>query len=93
MECSVVTVDLAYTPQQGALNDVRVTTSACAPIPPRCDRTESALEGQAVSDELIEQELMTITNGISPFTDVRGTESYRRALTAEYLRRMLEAAG
>jgi carbon-monoxide dehydrogenase medium subunit len=91
MECSVVTVGLAYTPQQGALTNVRVTTGACAPIPLRCDRTESVLEGQAVSEELIEQALLAIANDISPITDVRGTESYRRALTAEYLRRMLES--
>jgi carbon-monoxide dehydrogenase medium subunit len=91
MECSVVTVGLAYTPDQGALSNVRVTAGACAPVPLRCDRTESVLEGQTVSEELIEHALMAIAHDISPITDVRGTESYRRALTAEYLRRMLES--
>jgi carbon-monoxide dehydrogenase medium subunit len=91
MECSVVTVGLAYTPQQGALTNVRVTAGSCAPIPLRCVHTEAVLEGRKVSEELIEQALVAVASDISPITDIRSTESYRRALTAEYLRRMLEA--
>jgi carbon-monoxide dehydrogenase medium subunit len=91
MECSVVTVGLAYTPRDGALTDVRITIGSCGPTPLRGRHTEAILEGKALTPALIEQARQAIGTDISPISDIRGTETYRRALVAEYLKRMLES--
>jgi carbon-monoxide dehydrogenase medium subunit len=90
MECSVVTVGLAYTRCEGALTNVRVTIGSCGPTPLRGRNTEAILEGNALTPELIEQARQAVDTDISPISDIRGTEPYRRALVAEYLKRMLE---
>jgi carbon-monoxide dehydrogenase medium subunit len=55
MECSVVTVGLAFTPREGLLRDVRVAFGSLAPVPLRGKATEAVMEGQALTPEPIQQ--------------------------------------
>lgn len=89
MECSVVTVGLAYTPRGDRLDDVRVAFGASAPVPLRGRETEAAIEGRAATPERIERAARAAEREVSPISDVRGSERYRRALVGIYVRRLL----
>jgi len=91
MECSVVTVGIAFTPDDGVLGDVRVAFGSLAPVPLRGRGTEAALEGAALTPETIERAAAAAAAEVSPISDVRGSADYRRALAAEFTRRLLDA--
>jgi CO/xanthine dehydrogenase FAD-binding subunit len=89
MECSVVTVGLAFTPREETLTDVRVAFGSSAPVPLRGRKTETVLEGQRPVQEVIDRAAETAEEEVSPISDVRGSECYRRALAGAFLRRLL----
>jgi len=89
MECSVVTVGVAFTPREGKLVDVRVAFGSSAPTPIRGHRTEAALEGVRLTPEAIERATAVAEEEVSPISDVRGSDCYRRALVWVFLGRLL----
>jgi CO/xanthine dehydrogenase FAD-binding subunit len=89
MECSVVTVGVAFTPRDGRLEQVRVAFGASAPVPLRGRETEAALEGHPATPERIERAARVAEQEVRPISDVRGSEGYRRALVGVYVRRLL----
>jgi CO/xanthine dehydrogenase FAD-binding subunit len=89
MECSVVTVGVAFTPRNGALADVRVAYGSSAPTPLRGRRAEAVLEGARREPEAIERAAQAAQEEVSPISDVRGSDCYRRALVGAFLRRLL----
>ena len=89
MECSVVTVGLACTPRNGLLTDVRVAFGSSAPIPLRGRKTEAILEGQSLTPELAERAAVAAETEVSPISDVRGSDCYRRTLARVFLKRLL----
>ncbi len=84
-----MTVGLAFTPRDDRLTDVRVAFGASAPVPLRGTETEAVLEGQPVTPDLVERAGRVAEREVSPISDVRGSEGYRRALVGVYLRRLL----
>lgn len=91
MECSVVTVGLAFTSDNDRLRDVRVAFGALAPVPLRGRKTEAVLEGEALSEDIIDAAAQAAAGEVSPISDVRSGAEYRRFLAAEFLRRLLDA--
>jgi carbon-monoxide dehydrogenase medium subunit len=89
MECSVVTVGLAFTPRDDLLTDVRVAFGSSAPIPLRGKKTEQVLEGQQPTPELAQQAARAAEAEVTPISDVRGSDCYRRALVGVFLKRLL----
>jgi CO/xanthine dehydrogenase FAD-binding subunit len=89
MECSVVTVGVAFTPREESLEDVRVAFGSSAPTPLRGRAAEAILEGAPLMPEVIEQAVRAAENEVSPISDVRGSDCYRRALVGVFLRRLL----
>jgi CO/xanthine dehydrogenase FAD-binding subunit len=92
MECSFVTVGLAYTSREGSLTDVRVAFGSVAPTPLRGRKTEAALEGRKPTAQVVEGALSAASEEISPISDVRGCGDYRRALVGVFLERILKEA-
>jgi CO/xanthine dehydrogenase FAD-binding subunit len=89
MECSVVTVGLAFTPTRQVLERVRVAFGSSAPTPLRGRKTEAVLEGQRVTPEVVERAARTAAEEVSPISDIRGSECYRRALVGAFVKRLL----
>jgi CO/xanthine dehydrogenase FAD-binding subunit len=89
MECSVVTVGLAYTPRDGRLTGVRVAFGSLAPMPLRGRKTEAALEGRTSDEETEALAVRAAEQEVSPISDVRGSAGFRRALAGVFLRRLL----
>jgi CO/xanthine dehydrogenase FAD-binding subunit len=89
MECSVVTVGVAFTPRDEHLTSVRVAFGSSAPTPLRGRKTEAVLEGQCPTSEIVERAARAAEEEVSPISDIRGSECYRRALAGVFLRRLL----
>jgi xanthine dehydrogenase FAD-binding subunit len=89
MECSVVTVGVAFTMDDGVLRDVRVAFGSMAPVPLRGRKTEAVLEGSVANEATIEAAAVAAAGEVSPIDDVRGSAGYRTVLAAEFLRRLL----
>jgi CO/xanthine dehydrogenase FAD-binding subunit len=89
MECSVVTVGLAFTRREESLTAVRVAFGSSAPTPLRGRQTEAVLEGQRPTQEVVERAARAAEEEVSPISDVRGSDCYRRALVGAFVRRLL----
>ncbi len=60
---------------------IRASVCAVGPIPKRLKVVESYLNDNGLSDEAIEKAVEMIDREISPITDIRATEKYRRHMT------------
>jgi CO/xanthine dehydrogenase FAD-binding subunit len=92
MECSLVTVGLACTREEGRLQQVRVAYGSVASKPLRGKKTEAVLEGAILDEALIDRAVEAADGEIDPISDVRGSCDYRRAIVAAFLRRLLREA-
>jgi len=64
---------------------VRLAAGGVAPIPLFLSRASASLEGQELTDGHIEQALELAQAEISPISDVRGSEQYKRLLLRQLL--------
>jgi len=60
-----------------AIEEVRIGLGSVGPVPLRCARTEDALRGQTISDDLIEEAIKEFSAEVSPIDDIRSTRNYR----------------
>jgi xanthine dehydrogenase small subunit len=77
----------------GRLESVRIGVGSVAPTVIRARDTEALLSGRPLTPVLIEQARREIAQEVSPITDLRSTEHYRRAVTANVLARLLHQLG
>ena len=73
-------------------NRYRIAFGAVAPRPIAAERVEALLEGQALSDDLIQQAVRLAREEITPITDIRATKEYRAHMVGVMLERGLRAA-
>ena len=73
-------------------NNYKVAFGAVAPTPIRSTRIEQALQGQALSDELVATVVAMVPDEISPITDMRASAEYRTHASKAMLERGLWAA-
>jgi len=81
--------------QLGSGNTVekaRIALASVAPTPVRARAAEEVLEGNVLSDDLIETAAMAAVEAATPITDVRGSAEYRRELVKVLTRRTLGIA-
>lgn len=62
------------------------------PVPMRASRSEDALRGQKVTEELIAQAAQFAAEDCSPTPDLRGDEEYKRAMVGVLVKRMINKA-
>ncbi len=70
--------------------DARIVLGSVAPTPIRAPQAEAALRGQAVDEATLEHAASLAAEESRPITDVRGTDTYRRAMVRLFTRRALE---
>jgi len=73
-------------------NSYRISFGAVAPRPVAGERIEALLQGQALSDDLIQKALGLVPEVIVPITDIRATKEYRLHMVGVMLERGLRAA-
>lgn len=77
----------------GAIQSIRIAIGSVAPTVVRAPQTEALLAGQTITSDLIKQARETIEREVSPITDLRSTEHYRRTVTGNVLAKCLRQLG
>lgn len=74
----------------GVVSEIRVALGSVAPTVLRCKRTETALRGRALNDEVLKDALEELAREVAPIDDIRSTARYRTRVAqnvlAEFLR-------
>jgi carbon-monoxide dehydrogenase medium subunit len=73
-------------------NSYRISFGSVAPRPIRGERIEALLNGQALSDSLIQEAVRLVPGEIAPITDIRASKEYRMHMVGVMLERGLRAA-
>jgi CO/xanthine dehydrogenase FAD-binding subunit len=73
-------------------NNYRISFGSVAPRPIAGERIEALLQGQALSDDLIQRAVRLVPQEIAPITDIRATREYRLHMVGVMLERGLRAA-
>ncbi|MGE0130050.1 MAG: xanthine dehydrogenase family protein subunit M [Blastocatellales bacterium] len=76
---------------EGVINAINVGLGSVAPTVRRAVQTESLLTNTVLNTTIIEQAARTISEEVSPITDVRSTERYRRTITGRVLAKILRS--
>jgi xanthine dehydrogenase FAD-binding subunit len=92
LDISAISIGLGATSADGMLTHVRVAFGAVAPTPIRAPQTEAALEGRPLT-AVIDAALAAADAEISPISDIRASEWYRRELIRNILREMIDHVG
>jgi xanthine dehydrogenase small subunit len=74
----------------GRIETISIGVGSVAPTVIRATDTEGWLAGSLVTDELIEQARRWAGREVTPITDLRSTEHYRRVVTGNVLARFLQ---
>jgi carbon-monoxide dehydrogenase medium subunit len=73
-------------------NEYRVAFCAVGPVPGRSGKIEALLNGNDLSDALIEEAKALIPEEISPITDIRSSKEYRTLMVKVMFERGIKAA-
>jgi len=71
------------------IEDVKVALGAVAPKPIRAQKVENILKGEILGQSLIEKSAEAVLDDISPISDIRASEDYRRMMSKTLLKRAL----
>jgi len=71
--------------QDGVVSESRIAYGGVGPVPLRCENTENILLGQVLNEGLIEAAANEIVSDITPISDVRASENYRREVSKALL--------
>lgn len=72
------------------IEKISIGVGSVGPTVVRVTQTERLLNGSSISGDLIEEARRMIAREISPITDLRSNEHYRRTVTANVLARLLK---
>jgi len=90
MDLAIASVALLLEIEGGRCCKVRIAAGSVAPIPLRLSQVETLLEGNAISKDLVSKAKQLAREIVTPITDVRATEEYRRQIVGVYVKRGLE---
>ena len=72
--------------------ECRLAVGAVAPVPLRLRNVEKLLEGEEIGPELLDRVSQLVEQEVSPITDVRSTEEYRRIMSGVLIKRAIAQA-
>jgi len=91
MVCATASAGMGLLMDGDRVSDVRVSFGALADRPIRGPQTEEALRGQTLDEKTLERAAEAARREVSPISDVRGSEAYRRELASSLVRRLTRA--
>lgn len=71
----------------GVCRNARIAVGASTPVPTRARQAEAFLEGKKPAHEVLEEAAAIAASEITPLSDFRGSEDYRREMVKVVLRR------
>ena len=92
LDIAVVGVASQLTLANGVCTKARIALAAVAPVPLRATAAEQALQGQAVTPDLIKRAADLAVEAARPISDQRGSADFRRHLVRVLTRRTLTTA-
>lgn len=90
-QIAVVSAAACVIQEKGRARDIQLVLGAVAPVPFRVKGT-SVLVGRAIEGGPLDAACAAAASECRPISDIRGSESYRRAITSVIARRALERA-
>jgi xanthine dehydrogenase small subunit len=72
--------------QNGIISSASVSAGGVGPVPAYLSEASSFLEGKEISIEIISELLQIVQSEISPISDARGSEEYKRLLLAQLIK-------
>ncbi len=87
-----ISVTCLLTVKEGICTKARIGLGSVAPIALRAREAEAVLEGNAITDELIEKASYVMQENLHPISDIRSTAEYRLDVTRVLVERALLSA-
>ena len=78
--------------EQGVCTYAGIGLTNVNPIPLRAERSEEALVGKQLTEEVIAEAAQYASEDCNPSTDLRGDEEYKRAMVGVLVKRMIKKA-
>lgn len=75
--------------KNGTIEEIRISTGSVSPQIKRATETEATLNHHVLNENLIEKARQAIMKEVTPITDIRSTDEYRRHICGELLREAL----
>jgi xanthine dehydrogenase iron-sulfur cluster and FAD-binding subunit A len=72
--------------------ECRLAVGAVAPVPVRLRNVEKLIEGEEIGPELLDRVSQMVEQAVSPITDVRSTQEYRRIMSGVLIKRAIVQA-
>ncbi len=83
LDIASVNTAISFRIENGLIEEAHVSAGGVAPIPLYLQKTSEFLRGREISGETIAEANEIIQSEISPSSDVRGSESYKRLLARQ----------
>lgn len=90
MDLAVASVAVLLEMEGKRCSRARIAAGSVAPVPLRLLKVEKLLEGNEISKELLSRARDIASREVSPITDIRATEDYRRLIIGVYVKRAVE---
>jgi carbon-monoxide dehydrogenase medium subunit len=92
MDLAVASVAALLDMDGNLCRKARIAAGSVAPVPLRLRAVEEKLEGSILSEKMIREAQKLSENSVSPITDIRSTEDYRRQVVGVFVERSLKKA-
>jgi len=90
MDLAVASVAVLLEMESSTCLKARLAAGSVAPVPLRLSSVEELLEDQTITADLIGEAQRLAMENVSPITDIRATEEYRRQIVGVYVKRGIE---
>ncbi|GAB3699310.1 xanthine dehydrogenase small subunit [Spirosoma flavus] len=86
LDIASVNSAIQITLEADVITDVCLSAGGVAPIPKRLEKTEEFLMGKVLSEAVVIDAINVVQSEISPISDARGTEAYKRLLLSQLIK-------
>lgn len=86
LDIASVNTAICLTMQGDIIQHVRISAGGVAPVPKLLDKTNAFLKGKLVTDPTIAEAIAIAQTEISPISDARGTDEYKRLLLSQLIK-------
>lgn len=92
MDLAIASVAALFEMEGRTCVRARLAAGSSAPVPLRLDKVEKLLEGKELTGELAAEARKAAFESVSPISDIRATEGYRRHIVGVYVKRAVQRA-
>ncbi len=90
MTISIASIAVAYRLDGGLFEDIKIALGSVAPTVIRAYKAEEFLKGKPISEDILRKASLMIEEVVSPISDIRASEEYRRKVSGRLIFSVLE---